>query len=436
MSGTVIDKATDIDLPGLIAFTFRRYYSSQRHHERESSLGPGWAHTFDQRIVPRDKVLALRDEQGRYIYFERVAQGQSTFHRRERMTLTRTGELEFRVYAHQKRLSSIFAPTRPGGEAVLRRIEDSYGNAIVFEYRADRLARVVDTAGRVVNVAWRGGLIVSLSVASAGSGFVVGYEYGRDGCLVAVRDPLGHAERYEYDSLHRMTATTTLSGTKFAYEYEGDTPYCTASYGPDGLFEVHLVRDTVNRITTVDGEEPRVIAWNALGMAERVQLFDGTVLDEAAYDSDGFLIAEANGAGEGLQYWYDELGRRTRLIDPSGQVTTYEYEGDNLIREVRPDGHATRFAYDDKGSPTTVELPWGECYFQRYDERGRLVETTGPLGLLAAYEYDEQNNLVAEVDGRGARTTYRYDGLGRVIAVRDALGREMRVTRDALGQRT
>jgi hypothetical protein len=182
-TGAVVDSATDLDIPGIIPLVFKRFYSSLRHDNRESSLGPGWSHSFDQRIVPRERCIALRDEEGRFIRFEKVAVGQSSFHRRERMTLTRSGELEFRVYSHELRRASVFAPVRRDGEAVIKRIEDNYGNAIVFEYRDGRLSRVLDTAGRAVNVAWRGALIVSLSVAAGSSGFVVGYEYSRSGCL-------------------------------------------------------------------------------------------------------------------------------------------------------------------------------------------------------------------------------------------------------------
>jgi len=430
-TGAVVDKATDLEIPGLIPLVFRRYYSSLRHDEENSSLGPGWAHSFDQRVVPHDRTVALRDEQGRFIRFEKVSVGQSSFHRRERMTLTRSGELEFRVYTHEKRHTSVFAPVRPDGPAVLRRIEDNYGNAIVFEYRADRLARVVDTAGRAVNVAWRGGLLASLTVAAGG--IVVRYEYGRNGCLAAVRNPLGHVEKYRYDRMNRMVSTTTLSGAEFVYEYDGASPRCVSSYGPEGLFEVHLRRDAEKRITVADAEEPRVIVWNEFGLVERLMLPDGTLLDEAAYDDDGLLIAKANGAGEGSKYWHDNCGHRIRSMDPCQQLTAFEYEGDQLVRVVEPDGQVTRFAYDEKGSLTAVEYPWRETYFLRYDTRGRLVEMTGNLGRVVSYEYDEQSNVVAETDPRGARTTYRYDGIGRPIATRDALGRETRASWNAVG---
>jgi RHS repeat-associated protein len=431
-TGAVVDSATDLEIPGLIPLVFKRYYSSLRHDDTASSMGPGWAHSFDQRIVPGERCIALRDEEGRFIRFEKVAVGQSSFHRRERMTLTRSGELEFRVYSHELRRTSVFAPVHRDGEAVLQRIEDNYGNAIVFEYRSERLARVIDTAGRVVNVAWRGSLIASLSVGAGG--LVVSYDYARNGCLAAVRNATGHIEKFRYDRLRRLVVTTRALGTEFAYEYDGGSPLCVSSYGPEGLFEVHLERDAERRVTVVDGEEPRVVMWNELGLVERLTLPDGTVLDEVAYDADGYLVARANGAGEGSQYWHDDRGRRVRTKDPCGQVTAHEYDGDSLARVIGPDGQVTRFTHNDKGSLSAAAYPWGETYFLTYDARGRLVEMTGNLGLVARYEYDQQNNVVAEVNARGVRTTYRYDGMGRPIAQRDVMGRETRASYDALGR--
>jgi RHS repeat-associated protein len=435
-TGAVVDKAIDLDIPGLIPLVFARYYSSLRHEDRDSSLGPGWAHSFEQRIVPRDRCIALRDAEGRFIRFEKVGIGQSSFHRRERMTLTRSGELEFRVYAHDARRASVFAPVLRDGPAVLQRIEDNHGNSIVFEYRKGRLARVIDTAGRTVNVAWSKDRLASLAVTSSGTGYVVNYEYGRNGCLTAVRNPLGHREQYRYDGINRLVATTRPLGTEFAYEYDGASPRCVSSYGPEGLFEVHLERDAERRTTFADGDEPRVVMWNALGLVERLMLPDGTLLEEVAYDEDGLLVAQANGAGEGHQYWYDERGRRTRVRDPGQQVTTFEYQGDHLAAMTTPGEHVTRYTYDERGSLSAVHYPWGEYYFFQSDARGRLTEVTGNLGRVITYEYDAQNNVIGETDARGARTTYRYDGMGQPVARRDAIGRETHVTCDALGRRT
>ncbi len=436
VTGAVVDEATDLEIPGLIPVVFKRTYSSFRHTDVDATLGPGWAHGFEQRIETLEKTCALRDGEGRWIYFDRVRTGESSFNRRERLTLTRTTETTLRVYAHDTRRSAVFESPSADGPAVLRRIEDAYGNAVVFEYKGAKLACLVDTAGRRVNVAWQGKRIASLAVAAGGSGFVVSYEYGRNGCLVAVTNAVGHSENFEYDARRRLVRTKRYLGAEFVYEYDGDTAACLATYGADGLFEAHFQRDPEKRVTVVDGEEPRVAFWNELGLTERLLLPDGSRLDEAAYDEDGRLIAKANGAGEGWRYWYDVRGNCVQAMDPSQRSMRFEYEGDRLARVISADGQVTRYAYDDRGSCISAEYPWGERYSIGYDARGRLAEVTGTSGREVAFEYDDQNNPVVEIDRRGNRTAYRYDGMGRPISMRDSLGRETRVTYDARGRRT
>ena len=203
-TGAVVDSATDLEIPGLIPLVFKRYYSSLRHDDTASSMGPGWACALVRSAHRPRRAMHRAPRRGRPLHPFRKGRGrpESSFHRRERMTLTRTGELEFRVYAHDLRRASVFAPVRRDGDAVLQRIEDNYGNAIVFEYRSERLARVIDTAGRVVNVAWRGSLIASLSVGGAG------VASSSATTMRAKRLPCGGAER---DRAHREVSLRQAS---------------------------------------------------------------------------------------------------------------------------------------------------------------------------------------------------------------------------------
>ena len=233
-----------------------------------------------------------------------------------------------------------------------------------------------------------------------------------------------------------MTAATIKTGARFQYEYEPDTGRCLRTWGPKGLYEVELHADAAARTTIASGEEPRVYTWNDQGLATREATPDGTVLEERAYDEDGYLVAEANGAGEGTQYWYDARGNRIRVVDAAGNATAIEFDGRDLPRrEVSADGHVTSYSYDDRGALTGVTYPSGEGYSLTYDDRGRVTAIQGAEGRLALFEYDVRNNLVAETDARGARTAYAYDAMGRPVAHTDALGRTTRVTYDRLGRR-
>ncbi len=439
MTGYVVDRATDIELPGLLPFAFRRFYSSGRHRDRRASLGRGWSHGLDRQVTVGERSISLTDEEGRFIHFEPVAVGESTFHRRERLTLKRDGELDFAVFDHRERTTARYRPVVPGGAAVIRSVEDAWGRSLSFEYEGGALSHVVDSAGRRIVARWRGGKLIRLEVVvDALVEQWVDYEYDEGGCLVAVVDALGHTDEYEYDAHGRMTAATIKTGPRFTYVYDGDSGRCIKTAGPKGLYGIELHYDDAARVTYVDGEESRIIEWDEEpGRARRERLPDGQLLEEIAYDADGYRIALANGAGEGRKWWFDARGNEIRRVDPAGATTTIEYDDRDLpVRRIDPDGAITELTHDARGSLTSLKEPSGRVLLYSYDDRGRLVGVQDEHGPLRIYEWDARDGLVAETDGRGARTTYTFDALGRVTGRTDAVGRSVRLDLDRLGRVT
>ncbi len=438
VTGAVVDQATDIDLPGAFPFTFRRFYSSTRHRDRSATLGAGWAHGLEQYVMVEAARISLSDEQGRAVFFELVPVGGHSFHRGERLTLIRDGELDFRIVDHARGLTRTHRPTAPGGRSLLQSISDAHGNQQQLVYEEGRLACVRDTVGREIFVRWRGGSITRLEVVVGGSTELwVDYEYDDAGLLVSVTDALGHADELEYDGHGRMSAATIKSGARFQYAYDKDSARCTRTWGPNGLYAIELEYDDVARLTRVFGEESRLIVWSDLyGRASRECTLDGQVLEERAIDSDGYVIALVNGAGEGHKTWFDERGNRVRTIDAENQITAWEYAGDQQTRQIDAEGLVTTFAHDERGLLTRITQPNGASYSFTYDTRGKLSRIDDADGSLFSYEHDAQLNLVAETDARGARTRYAVDALGRVVKKIDALGQATSLERDRLGRIT
>jgi RHS repeat-associated protein len=437
VSGYVVDEATDLSLPGLIPLVWKRYYSSSRRGDVGATLGPGWAHGFEQQITEEARTITLRDGEGRSIWFEKIRPGERTFHRRERMTLSREGDgRSYRVTSHATRLTLVFEADTIDAPARLCSIRDAWDNAIELAYDGPRLSRVIDTAGRELGVRWKESRITRLELRAEGRlEQWVDYGYSTAGCLTTVTDALGGTEAFEYDRFHRMTAATIKTGTRFAYEYEANTGRCKKTGGPKGLHAIELRTDRATRTTIVEGEEPRVVTWNDDGLATQMALPDGTVLEQTAYDQDAFVVARVNGAGEGEQYWYDARGNRIRTVGATGAVTVWEHDEQDLPkRRITADGLATSYTHDDRGALTGVEQASGLRHAFSYDGRGRLTEVREGSTLVRGFEYDAQHNISAEIDAGGARTTYSYDGLGRPVARTDALGRRSRISYDRLGR--
>ncbi len=431
-----MDEAVDFELPGAIPLVWKRYYSSSRRGDKTATLGRGWAHAFEQRVTATDTLFVLREAQGREVYFAKVPEGESTFHRRERMTLRRDGKDAFSITCHDNDRTLVFSASREGGPALLRSICDAWGNAITLDYDGERLIALTDTAGRGLRLRWREGRITRVEVRDEGRAQTwVDYDYSPAGCLRRVTSALGSFEEMAYDRHHRMTSTQLATGATFYYEYEADTGRCKRTWGPKGLYAIELSYDREAKTTRVSGEEPRVVTWNDQGLATRIALPDGTVLEETAYDEDGYRVAAVNGAGEGEQWYYDDRGLLQRSIDANGNATVWERDANGAPRRrVDPDGCVTALVHDDKGRLISVQKPGALAYALAYDARGRLVSIHEGGAVLRAYEYNARHEVIAETDGRGSRTTYRYDALGRPVARTDALGRTTSVTYDRAGR--
>ncbi len=443
VSGCVVDEQTDFALPGLIPLAFRRLYNSKRRNDLGATLGPGWAHNFEQRVYREQELLHLRDEEGRRVTFEYVRDGQSTFHRRERMWLH--GESSgYRVERLQDRLTyhfERFTADDDAQPAMLTRIEDKRGNAIRFVYDDGRLVRVIDTVGRQIDIRWTSaghfGRINEIRVSAGSRSFSLHYRYdSSEGCLTQVIDPCRHSEEYAYDKRNRMVAATIKNGVTFEYAYDDASNRCTRTSGPDGLYELTLEYDLEGRRTIARGDESRVYEWNDAGRMVRESTPSGIVLEHRAFDHDNYLIADVDGAGQGTRYWYDELGQVSRVVDAADNETKFEHAYGRPTKKLTPDGLETTYQCNRAGELVSVRRATGATFSLSRDDRGRVTAIDGPFGRLVAYEYDAWSNVAVEVDGCGRRTMFQYDPMGRPVSRTDAQGKVTRIQYDALGRRT
>jgi RHS repeat-associated protein len=437
-TGFVVDDALEIALPGLIPLEWKRLYSSQRFKERGPFGRGGWTHNLAQWIEVGEAIWRLRAEDGRFIYFDKIGPSESTFHRRERLTLRYTNNGAFEVESAATKLVRVFAPLEPGGRAVLRFVRDPWGNRVELFYEGGRLARAVDTAGRELRVLDDDkGRVQRVEVWSAGERPElcqwVDYTYHPEGELAAAVDVLGGALRYEYDDWHRMVKRTLQTGVSFRYTYDPDHGRCVRTVGDGGIYDTELHFDVAKRTTMTSGnQEPRKYTWNADGLMLREETLGGEQVRVREYDEDHYLLSEANAAGEKVQCFHDARGNLIQRVDPAGNTTEWEIEDDRPAVRIDPDGNETIYEHDERGALIGVTHPTGLRFTVSYDGRGRLTAIHRLDGLVAGFAYDTQHNLVRETDARGAVTEYTYDVLGRPIARHDALGRVTRVDYDRL----
>ena len=123
----------------------------------------------------------------------------------------------------------------------------------------------------------------------------------------------------------------------------------------------------------------------------------------------------------------------TKLTDPRGKITVYTYEtggcsscgtggGGRLKTITDHDNNVTEFFYDEHGNRTKVIDALGRETDYAYDARNRLESVTSPSGSsnVMSYQYTKLGRMKKSISFEGEKTEYLYDWAGRVTKVTKA----------------
>src|SRR5262249_49579691 len=161
-----------------------------------------------------------------------------SFHRGERLELRQKGRV-LEVRSLRDRLIRTFAPL-PGGRLALRSIRDARYHPTQLKDDGDVLTRNIASVKRELWIEHdkKGGVTrVEVWASEPGSDRPptletwFDYSYHPEGELASHTDALGHAERWEYDGLHRMVKVTLRNGVSFYYEYHPEEGHCVHTWG-------------------------------------------------------------------------------------------------------------------------------------------------------------------------------------------------------------
>ncbi|MDI1477254.1 RHS repeat-associated core domain-containing protein [Polyangium sp. y55x31] len=439
-SGDVVDTHVDYELHGPIPVRFYRHYASSRAIEATPLGRGGFSHSFHQYVTVENGKTVVRGEDGRDIVFPALSPRQAAFHRGRRMELAQRADgKSYELQVIDDGYTLTFTPITRTGPAMLRSIEDAWGNRVELVYAEGRLRSVIDAIGREIRLSSdSSGRIVQLDVVARGAiHATLRYAYTDAGELASVTDPLGHTERYAYDGRHRLVEKRAKNGVSWRYAYDPENGRCIKAWGDGGLHGFEFTYDLTQGTTTAHGNPAaRVFTWNEHGAVLEERSFDGEYVDANEYDGDLLVVARKNGAGEAFVYEYDARGHLVKATDPAGNVATWEYEGDRMMAKTDAAGLTTRYTYDGRGALIRYEEPSGNAFSLAYDGRGLLVAMYGPDGTLLEITHDAEGNI-AELRGPlGEVTHYESDALGRLVQKTDPTGAVTRYAWDALGRLT
>lgn len=146
--------------------------------------------------------------------------------------------------------------------------------------------------------------------------------------------------------------------------------------------------------------------------------------NQLVFHDDGMT----HSSGESIDFFRDELGRITQIMDPAGGSLTYQYTASgNLAAVTDQVGVTTRFTYLDEPANYLTDIvgPNGHLVQRtEYDATGRIVATIDAQGNRFEQLWDPSNFAGTTIDGNGNVTELVYNERGNVLIERDPLGHE------------
>jgi RHS repeat-associated protein len=408
-TGRVLTDHVDWQLPGPLPLKFERSYSSA-FANRGGPLGHGWSHSLDQALwSERGKIVYLADD-GREIEFDtfdfpkhQLPPATDLFEPINRLTLRLDGKGGASVTTHDG-IRHDFVPI-PGSSNErkswlrLKRMSNRAGHAIELDYdQRGNLEWVRDSGGRQVCFEHdtQGRMTVVKLPHPSDHGWLphTRYAYDAKSDLVQITDPLGHSWKFAYKN-HLLVRETDRNGLSFyfAYDGHGQEAFCVRTWGDGGIYD-HVID----------------------------------------YDKQGKATFVTNSLGQTTTYHLNAIGLVTKVVDPLGSETSYEYHEPSLQRSkiTLPDGSERAWSYDRFGRQTAVVAADGARIELTYDPAGNLVKTLMPTGGAWTWRHDHQGRITERIDPLGQSTRYVYDPQSHLLtAIEDGRGRLVSLLRDA-----
>ncbi|MDJ0867070.1 MAG: DUF6531 domain-containing protein, partial [Myxococcota bacterium] len=252
-------------------------------------------------------------------------------------------------------------------------IEDPLNQIATFEY---------DAVGNVIAETNKRGIVTSntydelnrVTTITTDGLLVESREYDETGNLLFSTDANGNTVGFEYDLLNRTVQENRPLAAirRRTYDSVGDV---AIERDPEGRFVVRtydvrrrLESETINGTTETNGTE--------------------TTLFE--YDEAGNQTRLTKPKTNSWQFFYDDLGRLERLVDPDSKETTYAYDlNDNRTSQTDAEFNTTGFAFDALDRLIRIDYPGSVTESFTYDENGNVATRTNANGVVTTFTYDE-----------------------------------------------
>ena len=248
-------------------------------------------------------------------------------------------------------------------------------------------------------------------------GALIGYEvYDAAGALV-LKDGATNLEQEERQGLPAQNMTDSI-----VVDETGQSVLQQLLLTNDGCQKVFLYDSRQNivkeELLSPSGElifqKRNLYDENGLKIAEiNAKIIDGQLDSyykiDWEYDAAANLTSVSEG-GSCLQYIYDDLGRLSQLVQPSGVSINYIYNDLDKISQIYSSDETVNYLYEyeaDGQIMLVTDLVNQKSQIYQYDCLHRLVEFKDD-DMVVAQQYDLDGNLIKLGLPDGSQITYEY----------------------------
>lgn len=473
-SGETVLREVDLRLPGYIPLELARVYRSG--YPPGGMLGHGWRFNLDIALVIDRETVTVRFGDAPNVVFKPINVGVQATH----------GETGMVLQHHPNEYIAFFSPLvqlvfpkryAVRGTIPLGSIEDLGSNKIQFFYQGERLASIVDTLGREIQLLYTGSTIGGIQLRGPDRSQPPltqrAFRYDGRGDLIEVQDAVGRRRQYQYRDHLLVASVNPLGGTEYA-QY-GDDKRCLHRWNTDGSLvrrfdyddarqAVHVM-DTSGRRSvylcvlgrqviarTVPGGQTQHFYYNEaqrpLGYSDlegdvttfvhvdekrnftRIQ---GNTLTFAELDERSLARTWTDARGVSHQLSYNAQGQLLTQTTADGAAWTFERDNRGRLTAIQtPEGRRIRFRSEEGAMVVEDEL--GLCLRERYDLMGRVVERHDDSGRQQQWQYDGEGRLLRYGIAGGYHLICTYNAAGQLASVQDAEGRKATLQYDAFGR--
>lgn len=312
---------------------------------------------------------------------------------------------------------------------------------------AGRLTGIADLNGNSIALAYDGS--GRLSTATDGVGRTLSFAYDTAGLISSVTDSTGRSVGYGHNAAGDLTSVTDVRGGEWKYTY--DPGHLLLTREDPNAKSVTNTYDAAGRTLTQIDALDHTTTFAYTGHPSIDPLTSTRVTDPRGnvtrYDYlQGIITKETRALGTPKEAsWVFEHDRRetlglTKVADPNGRTTlhTYDLRG-NLTSTTTPLTHTVRATYDALNNPISQTNAMGVTTTHTYDERGNRLTSSAPLSGTSQtrtfrWSYAPNGDVTSFTDPNGKVTTMTYTAAGDPASVTDPLGNKTTYTYDAIGR--